>query len=413
MSAPLYQLQGKFTPFRDKWLAARAIYRTYPAGKVLYPLHTAWPTVLYIDRGTVRASIQQEEREKLIAAYGPGMLVPYAAPASVPVSHRVQFSAETEISGWELSCESFRKLLTSDRAFCDQYMTAMWQLIHLLLHEVQSISFDTGLERVASFLYTYFENTGRDRLEIPARDLQAYIGLNKSNLNKYLSVLGHDKVISREKGTISILSPTKLRTYCSPRIIECTLRSLANTKMGKLDDEEKWQAICRRDASYDGTFWYGVRSTGVFCNPSCKSRRPNRENIEYFSTIEEARAAGYRPCKRCRPDVKSYRPNQKLLSDIREFFDKHFDDDQMIHDELEHLPMTMRHFNRLFKLQYDQTPHSYILNKRLEKAARMLTESDESVLDISLAAGFNSISSFYTAFKRAYGTSPAQYKSSH
>lgn len=70
-----------------------------------------------------------------------------------------------------------------------------------------------------------------------------------------------------------------------------------------MNAEEKWQAVCRCDVNYDGIFWYGVKSTGIFCNPSCKSRRPQKDNIVYFDSPREDIDAGYRVCKRCRPDL--------------------------------------------------------------------------------------------------------------
>src|SRR5215831_4738021 len=66
-------------------------------------------------------------------------------------------------------------------------------------------------------------------------------------------------------------------------------------------DADRWQAVTSRDARADGAFFYAVRTTGVFCRPSCASRLPRRENIEFFVEADDARAAGYRECKRCRP----------------------------------------------------------------------------------------------------------------
>jgi len=66
--------------------------------------------------------------------------------------------------------------------------------------------------------------------------------------------------------------------------------------------DDMWKAIVECDSSYDGTFYYGLRTTKIFCKPSCKSKTPNRENVGIFATPENARRAGLRPCKRCRPD---------------------------------------------------------------------------------------------------------------
>src|SRR5450755_5166547 len=68
---------------------------------------------------------------------------------------------------------------------------------------------------------------------------------------------------------------------------------------------ERWAAVCARDARADGTFVFAVRTTGVFCRPQCAARRPRRENVEFFATVDDARTAGYRACKRCRPESGS------------------------------------------------------------------------------------------------------------
>ena len=73
-------------------------------------------------------------------------------------------------------------------------------------------------------------------------------------------------------------------------------------------DAERWEAVASRDARADGTFFYGVRTTGVFCRPSCASRLPRRENVAFFDDADAARAAGFRECKRCRPGGLSLGP---------------------------------------------------------------------------------------------------------
>ena len=76
----------------------------------------------------------------------------------------------------------------------------------------------------------------------------------------------------------------------------------ADTARAPARDEERWQAVKRRDPAFDGTFLFAVRTTGVYCRPSCASRPAKRENVSFFSTAAEAEKAGYRACKRCRPD---------------------------------------------------------------------------------------------------------------
>lgn len=71
------------------------------------------------------------------------------------------------------------------------------------------------------------------------------------------------------------------------------------------DDDSRWTAVLARDRAADGQFWYGVRTTGVYCRPSCPSRPAKRENVGFFAAQDLARAAGFRPCKRCKPDAAS------------------------------------------------------------------------------------------------------------
>src|SRR6516162_3376008 len=71
------------------------------------------------------------------------------------------------------------------------------------------------------------------------------------------------------------------------------------------DDESRWRALVRRDRAADGAFYYSVRTTGVYCRPSCAARLPKRQNVRFYTTREQAERAGFRPCKRCRPHEAS------------------------------------------------------------------------------------------------------------
>jgi AraC family transcriptional regulator, regulatory protein of adaptative response / methylphosphotriester-DNA alkyltransferase methyltransferase len=75
-----------------------------------------------------------------------------------------------------------------------------------------------------------------------------------------------------------------------------------------LTENEKWEAVIKCDKTYDGQFFYGVKTTGIFCKPSCSSKTPLRKNCEFFDEIDKAYTSGLRPCKRCRPDLSDYKP---------------------------------------------------------------------------------------------------------
>src|SRR5918912_680702 len=93
------------------------------------------------------------------------------------------------------------------------------------------------------------------------------------------------------------------------------------TRLREPDEREMMRAFLDADAGYDETFWTGVRTTGIFCRPSCRARKPRPENVEFFGSVREAMFAGYRPCKRCRPlDDPSRRPPwmERLLEQIEQ-----------------------------------------------------------------------------------------------
>ena len=84
-------------------------------------------------------------------------------------------------------------------------------------------------------------------------------------------------------------------------------------KLMRISDNEKWQALISCDKDYDGLYFYGVKTTGIFCRPSCKSRMPIRDNVIFFHNSRKAIEMGFRPCKRCRPDQVDFEPNLELI----------------------------------------------------------------------------------------------------
>ncbi len=177
-----------------------------------------------------------------------------------------------------------------------------------------------------------------------------------------------------------------------------------------LTDQEKWRAVLECDDAYDGRFYYGVKTTGVFCRPSCKSKAPLRQNAEFFETIGEAYAHGLRPCKRCRPDLLDYRPMMELLNRAQQIYDMHFDDSSKLALAIKQLGVSRNHLTRLFRQQLHMTPTEYLHRLRLARATQLLEETDASTLSISLACGFGSLSTFYECFKKQLGATPTEYR---
>jgi len=177
----------------------------------------------------------------------------------------------------------------------------------------------------------------------------------------------------------------------------------------KEPDDRQWQAIVSNDTSSDGVFFYAVKSTGIFCRPSCKSKPPRKENTCVFATSDEARTAGFRPCKRCRPGGQRL-PDDEWISVITEYIDKHYME-----------PLTLEklagighgspyHLHRTFKRIKNVTPADYIQQTRIDAAKRKLVTSDLPVSEVGQAVGMHNPSYFITLFKRKTGCTPADYR---
>ncbi|MFD3450332.1 bifunctional transcriptional activator/DNA repair enzyme AdaA [Microbacteriaceae bacterium 4G12] len=173
--------------------------------------------------------------------------------------------------------------------------------------------------------------------------------------------------------------------------------------------DEQWQAIANNDASYDGQFFYAVKTTGIFCRPSCKSRVPKRENIGFFENADQALAAHFRPCKRCKP-TRQRLPDEEWIAFITEYVDSHCDETLT----LEVLALlshgTPYHLHRTFKKIKGITPVDYIQHVRIEKAKMLLTTFDDPVAEVGESVGLSNTPYFITLFKRKTGQTPEAYR---
>ena len=177
-----------------------------------------------------------------------------------------------------------------------------------------------------------------------------------------------------------------------------------------MTEQEMWEAVKTNDAGYDGVFFYAVRSTGIYCRPSCKSKLPKRENICFFDTTEQARASGFRPCKRCRSDLLDYQPMRAIAADVKLKIDEAFASQAEIHDRLSDVGLTLRRLADIFKSEYGVTPKEYADSLRLREAKRLLTATQDKVVDIAYSTGFSSLSAFNRFFKKETKTTPTEYR---
>jgi AraC family transcriptional regulator of adaptative response/methylated-DNA-[protein]-cysteine methyltransferase len=176
---------------------------------------------------------------------------------------------------------------------------------------------------------------------------------------------------------------------------------LADKWMDVTEMECAWR---RRDAGYDGLFYFGVKTTGIFCRPSCPST-PNRENIEFFPTIAAAAGAGYRPCKRCRPELCSgAAPDwaEALMREVRENSGK-----IPGASELRKRNLTPERVRRWFKAQYGMSFAAWARGVRLCGAFAAIRKG-RGIDDAVFESGYESHSGFREAFQRAFQTTPGQ-----
>lgn len=182
-----------------------------------------------------------------------------------------------------------------------------------------------------------------------------------------------------------------------------------------LSKDTMWQATVSCDPAYDGIFFYAVRTTGIFCRPSCKSKVPNYENVSFFSNASEAQNAGYRPCKRCRPDlnIKTYNPFESLLEDTKRLIKNNYVQNIPLYEIASRVGVSRFHLNRIFKERTGYTPRLYLEKIRVNEAKELLLTTDLNSTEVGYQTGYQSVSSFYNAFKRNTGLSPNQFRAYH
>ncbi|MEF3308804.1 bifunctional transcriptional activator/DNA repair enzyme AdaA [Paenibacillus sp. GYB004] len=172
---------------------------------------------------------------------------------------------------------------------------------------------------------------------------------------------------------------------------------------------EQWQAVVNNDTTYDGQFFYAVKTTGIFCRPSCKSRPPKQDHIGLFHTPEQAIAAGYRPCKRCKPTGRRL-PDEEWISLVTDYIDNHYAEPLTLDTLAAICHGTPYHLHRTFKKVKGKTPVEYIQDIRIEKAKAELTRTSKPVSEVGHGVGLSNTPYFITLFKKKTGHTPASYR---
>jgi len=177
--------------------------------------------------------------------------------------------------------------------------------------------------------------------------------------------------------------------------------------MNNLSNDIMYQASFEKNPEFEGVFWMGVKTTGIFCRPTCTARKPKPENVEFFDNTKDAILKGYRPCKVCKPlenPDETPAEIQKLMDELSADPSLKFKDYDLVKRGLE--PANVR---RWFLKHHGMTFHAFQRTFKINSAFKKLQQG-ENVLDVALDNGYESLSGFNDSFKNVFGVSPKNSK---
>jgi AraC family transcriptional regulator of adaptative response/methylated-DNA-[protein]-cysteine methyltransferase len=173
-----------------------------------------------------------------------------------------------------------------------------------------------------------------------------------------------------------------------------------------MNHDRYWQIVETRDQSYDHEFVYAVRSTGIYCRPSCPSPRPKRENIDFYADARQAEQAGYRACLRCKPNG-SPDTQQALIQRLCDYIDTH--ESPSLQQLSDAVGLSPYHLQRIFKQALGVTPRQYAATRRMQRLKDKLKQG-EQVTEAMFDVGYSSSSRLYEQATAHLGMSPATYR---
>ncbi len=182
----------------------------------------------------------------------------------------------------------------------------------------------------------------------------------------------------------------------------------------RMTEQAMWSAFHRGDPRYDGRFVTAVRTTGIFCRPSCTCRKPRRENVLFYRSPAHAARAGYRPCKRCRPELRGgpAEADRAMAGAALAYMKVNLESTVYAKDIAAAVAVSPSHFARRFRAADGRTPMRALADLRAERAETLLRDGSISTLDAAFEAGFQSASAFVRAFRRRTGLPPASWRRS-
>jgi len=179
-----------------------------------------------------------------------------------------------------------------------------------------------------------------------------------------------------------------------------------------LDADACWKALFARDARFDGRFYVGVATTGIYCRPVCNVRMPRRENCRFFASAAAAEARGFRPCLRCRPELApghaAIDAGSRLAQGAVDLIESGVMDDGGMDRLAARVGVSDRHLRRVFDAEFGVSPIEYAQTHRLLLAKRLLTDTHLPVTAIAHASGFASVRRFNALFRDRYRMAPSR-----
>jgi len=186
--------------------------------------------------------------------------------------------------------------------------------------------------------------------------------------------------------------------------------------LADMDFEQRYRAVATRDVRFDGAFVLAVRTTGIYCRPSCPARTPKPTNVEFFPTSAAAHTAGYRACKRCLPEAVPGSPEWNLRSDTAARAMRLIADGVVEREGVPglaaRLGYTTRHLNRLLSVELGAGPLALARAHRAQTARELLVSTELPVAEIAFASGFGSIRQFNDTIAEVFDRAPAQLRAS-
>lgn len=178
-----------------------------------------------------------------------------------------------------------------------------------------------------------------------------------------------------------------------------------------LDLEACYRAVCARDARFDGCFFTGVKTTGIYCRPICPAPTPKLKNVTFFPSAAAAQEAGFRPCLRCRPEIApelaAWRGTSNSVSRALALIEEGGLDDASIAEFAERLGLGERQLRRLFRQHLGASPIAVAQTRRVHLAKQLIHETDLPMTEVALASGYGSLRRFNESFRQMFGRPPA------